>query len=55
MPIVKIIPVNTMTYTGTLVPKPDWRLRITVAERSYVHKLIEFYKTLYFGVEVSRG
>lgn len=55
LPIVKIIPVSTMAYTGTLVPKPAWRLRITVAERSYVYKLIEFYKTLDFGVEVSRS
>lgn len=55
MPMVKIIPVSTMAYTGTLVPKLAWRLRITVAERSYVHKLIEFYKSLYFGVEVSRS
>lgn len=55
LPMVKIIPVSTMAYTGTLVPKPAWRLRITTAERGYVHKLIEFYKSLYFGVEVSRS
>lgn len=53
--MVKIILVSTMADTGTLVPKPAWRLRITVEERSCVCELIDFYKSLHVGVGVSRS